>query len=68
LRIFGPKGDETVEGWRRKLYNKELQNLLPISKYDCNAQVRKTDGKRPLERPGIPAKIQFKHLLSTSVD
>jgi hypothetical protein len=49
-------------------YRNQLQNLLPISKYDYNAQVRKTDGKRPLESPRIPAKSQIKHLLSTSLD
>jgi hypothetical protein len=26
MRIFGPKGDEVVGGWR-KLHNEELQNL-----------------------------------------
>jgi hypothetical protein len=29
-RIFGPKGDEVTEGWR-KLHNEELHNLYPSS-------------------------------------
>jgi hypothetical protein len=29
-RIFGPKGDEVTEGWR-KLHNEELHNFYPSS-------------------------------------
>jgi hypothetical protein len=29
-RIFGPRRDEATKNWR-KLHNKELQNLYPLS-------------------------------------
>jgi hypothetical protein len=59
-RIFGPKRDEVIGGWR-KLHNEELHNLycspsiIRIVKsrmMGCAGQdVGKPGGKRPLRRP-----------------
>jgi hypothetical protein len=34
-RIFGPKSDEIIAGWR-KVHNEELRNLLLLAKYYNN--------------------------------
>jgi hypothetical protein len=36
MRIFGPKRNEVIEGWR-KLYNEDLHNLYVV-KYSLNDQ------------------------------
>jgi hypothetical protein len=42
LRIFGPKRDEMMGGWR-KLHNEELHNFLLFAKYNYNGQVEEDE-------------------------
>jgi hypothetical protein len=60
-RIFGPKRDEMMEGWR-KLHKKELRDLYSSPSiirmiksrsmgWAYRLLVGKPDGKRPLGRP-----------------
>jgi hypothetical protein len=40
--IFGPKSDEVIGNWR-KLLNEEVRNWYPLTKYNCNDQVKEDE-------------------------
>jgi hypothetical protein len=44
-RIFGPKSDEMVKGWR-KLHNEELHNLYPSPETITVTELRRMTGIR----------------------
>jgi hypothetical protein len=50
-RIFGPKKDEVMGGWR-KLHNEELHNLYPFTKYYQNDEVKENEMGRSYNMKG----------------
>jgi hypothetical protein len=59
-RIFDPKREEVVGGWRR-LYNEELHNLYLRDAYEILAG--KPEGRDHSEDPGVDRRIILEWIL-----